>query len=332
MREARDVPERVAADRVTPIDHAGEPARIDKDVRRLQITMAERPNLNGSERGGMGVDRSGGGLSHRSGNHVTVHQTARVAADALQEAQPRAVPEREVTSLVPRSLREPAEPRQLHVVQASENDPDLRQRGMPRHDRPAVYTIHDEGAHTVVRGEAPAPQDRRSGTARVRAPRTRPCLGPQRIVHQRRLHDESTPVCVDFIHNVGSERVHAHNPSSLTAKLARHEGRDRLFAVSKSPACTHYVLIRLNIMTSDGKADPACIAGWLTETPTASCRLQACHRLGGQPCHSLARSPSKWMAIKTRSRSPTWPKNVVQTLSRRRTARAGENLACVPYR
>jgi len=247
MREARDVPERVSDDRVPPINHAGEPVRIDQDVRRLQIAMAERPHLNGSECVGMGVERGGSRLRHRSGHHVPVRQTARVAADALQEAQPRAVPEREVTTLVPRGLRQPAEPRQPHGVHASETHPDLTKRGMPRHDRPADDTPHDEGAHAVVRAEAPAPQDRRSGTARVRAPHTRPGLGPHRLVQPRRLHDASTPVCVDGIHGVGRERVHAHHPRRLTAQLARHEGGDRLFAVSESPALTHDISLRLAI-------------------------------------------------------------------------------------
>src|SRR5215510_10569525 len=59
-------------------------------------------------------------------------------------------------------------------------------------------------------------------------------------------------------------------------------------------------------------AAPECIVGSLTGTRTAACRPQACHRLGGQPCHSLARSTSEWMCIKSPSRSPMSPKTMGQ--------------------
>src|SRR5262249_37351240 len=120
MREPRDVPERVADDRVPPIDHASEPARIDKDVRRLQIAMAERPNLNGSERGGMGVDRAGGRppdprARHREQGHTRGARPARSPAESQPKVWPGAKTPRPPPPGPPRPTRPRPAPRGVSV-------------------------------------------------------------------------------------------------------------------------------------------------------------------------------------------------------------------------
>jgi hypothetical protein len=242
MGEACDVPERVSDNGVTPIDQGGHPALIYEDVRGLQITVTERPHLDRSQRIRMSVDRRCSGRRYRSGQRVAVGQTAGVGHDGVQEAQPGAVREREATSLVPRGLGQPAEPGQPHLVQATQTGSDLRMRGMPRGNRPADYTIHDEGAHVVVAIEPSTGEDRWSSTAGIDPPSTRPRLCSQRVVHRRCLHDELAPVCVDFIHRVGRERRYAFYTSRLMAKLASHEGRDGLLEVSEGPAPGHCTL------------------------------------------------------------------------------------------
>jgi hypothetical protein len=64
-----------------------------------------------------------------------------------------------------------------------------------------------------------------------------------------------------------------------------------------------------------GRLTPITARGSLTGTSTTSCCQQACNILGGQPCHSLARSPLEWMSIKSPAQSPMLPTNTARRSS-----------------
>src|SRR5262249_5072368 len=107
-------------------------------------------------------------------DRVAARKSADLADNALQKTTPRAVPQREASRVIPRSVRQPAEPLHPHLVHLAKAHAYVAQHGMRPREWQAVDTAHDEGAHARAAAQAPEPEHRGNGTSSAQALTTGP--------------------------------------------------------------------------------------------------------------------------------------------------------------